>query len=131
MVRGANAPAIIKTIQEQLEHETKVLKGEAERKPIKASFLVEKSASKSDEDNDNKQHDADNTDAKKTENHIENGEHDNEAVRRLCMASVFFFLNFNRRKQIFIVNVFFSFSCSKPQVTMHNLHNQTRYDGQK
>jgi hypothetical protein len=34
IVRGANAPAIIRTIQEQLEHENKVLRGEAQRKPV-------------------------------------------------------------------------------------------------
>jgi hypothetical protein len=39
IVRGANAPAIIRTIQEQLEHENKVLKGEAQRKPVINKFL--------------------------------------------------------------------------------------------
>ena len=34
MVRGANAPVIIRTITEQLEYEHKVLKGEAQRKPV-------------------------------------------------------------------------------------------------
>lgn len=34
MVRGANAPEIIRTIQEQLAQENKVLKGEAQRKPV-------------------------------------------------------------------------------------------------
>ena len=34
IVRGANAPVIIKTITEQLAHEHKVMKGEAQRKPV-------------------------------------------------------------------------------------------------
>jgi hypothetical protein len=34
VIRGANAPAISKTITEQLEHENKVLRGEAQRRPI-------------------------------------------------------------------------------------------------
>ena len=34
VVRGANAPVIIRTITEQLEYEHKVLKGEAQRKPV-------------------------------------------------------------------------------------------------
>jgi thioredoxin domain-containing protein 3 len=33
-IRGANAPLILRTIQEQLNYENKVLKGEAERKPV-------------------------------------------------------------------------------------------------
>ena len=34
VVRGANAPVIIKTINEQLAQEHKVLKGEATRKTV-------------------------------------------------------------------------------------------------
>jgi hypothetical protein len=34
VIRGANAPVIVRTIQEQLEQENRVLKGEAQRKPI-------------------------------------------------------------------------------------------------
>jgi hypothetical protein len=34
VVRGANAPAIIRTINEQLEHENNVVKGLATRKPV-------------------------------------------------------------------------------------------------
>ena len=35
VIRGANAPVIIRTIQEQLEHEHKVLDGKAQRKPVR------------------------------------------------------------------------------------------------
>ena len=38
MVRGANAPVIVRTIHEQLAYEHKVLKGEAERKPVEIFF---------------------------------------------------------------------------------------------
>lgn len=34
VIRGANAPVIIRTIQEQLEHEHKVIEGKAQRKPV-------------------------------------------------------------------------------------------------
>lgn len=34
VVRGANAPEIMRTIQEQLAYENLVLKGEAQRKPV-------------------------------------------------------------------------------------------------
>ncbi len=34
VIRGANAPVIIRTIQEQLEHEHKVIDGKAQRKPV-------------------------------------------------------------------------------------------------
>ena len=34
VIRGANAPVIIRTIQEQLDHEHKVIEGKAQRKPV-------------------------------------------------------------------------------------------------
>jgi len=34
VIRGANAPVIVRTIQEQLEQENRVLKGEAQRKAV-------------------------------------------------------------------------------------------------
>jgi len=40
VIRGANAPLIMKSIQEQLAHEHKVLKGETQRKPIKDPHLA-------------------------------------------------------------------------------------------
>jgi hypothetical protein len=39
VVRGANAPLIIKTITDELEKENKVIKGEAERKPVSIFFI--------------------------------------------------------------------------------------------
>lgn len=44
VIRGANAPVIIKTITEQLAYEHKCLKGEAQRKPITDSYIVKKKA---------------------------------------------------------------------------------------
>ncbi len=38
VVRGANAPVIIKTINEQLAQEHKVLKGEAQRKAVNTLY---------------------------------------------------------------------------------------------
>ena len=40
VVRGANAPLIMKTIQEQLAYEHKVLKGEATRKPVNFVLII-------------------------------------------------------------------------------------------
>jgi hypothetical protein len=42
VVRGANAPVIIRTITEQLEQEHKVMKGEAQRKPVNIFFFYQK-----------------------------------------------------------------------------------------
>jgi hypothetical protein len=42
VVRGANAPVIIRTITEQLEQEHKVMKGEAQRKPVNIFFFNQK-----------------------------------------------------------------------------------------
>ena len=39
VVRGANAPLILRTITEQLAQEHKVLDGQAERKEVKSWFL--------------------------------------------------------------------------------------------
>lgn len=47
VVRGANAPVIIKTITEQLAYEHKCIKGEAQRKPITDDFILRH---KADED---------------------------------------------------------------------------------
>lgn len=44
VVRGANAPVITKTISEQLAHEHKVLKGEAQRKPIVDTYIIQQQA---------------------------------------------------------------------------------------
>jgi hypothetical protein len=41
VVRGANAPAIMRIINEQLDQEHKVLKGEAQRKPVNIFILNE------------------------------------------------------------------------------------------
>ncbi len=54
VVRGANAPVIIKTINEQLAQEHKVLKGEAQRKPIQDS-VISKQQAKFDEVKNQKQ----------------------------------------------------------------------------
>ena len=54
VVRGANAPVIVRTITEQLEYEHKVLKGEAQRKPITDPFIEKVKAKKSQEKADNK-----------------------------------------------------------------------------
>ena len=40
VIRGANAPVIIRTIQEQLEHEHKVIEGKAQRKPVKVKISI-------------------------------------------------------------------------------------------
>ena len=39
VVRGSNAPVIIRTITEQLDYEHKVVKGEAQRKPVNKTFF--------------------------------------------------------------------------------------------
>ena len=39
VVRCANAPVIIRTITEQLDYEHKVVKGEAQRKPVNKTFF--------------------------------------------------------------------------------------------
>lgn len=44
VIRGANAPVIIKTITEQLAYEHRCMKGEAQRKPITDSYIVKKRA---------------------------------------------------------------------------------------
>lgn len=54
MVRGANAPVIVRTITEQLEYEHKVLKGEAQRKPITDPQIEKIKAKKSQEKADEK-----------------------------------------------------------------------------
>jgi len=40
VVRGANAPLILRTITEQLAHEHKVLDGNAERKEVSTFFFT-------------------------------------------------------------------------------------------
>ena len=39
VVRGANSPKILRTITEQLQHEHKVLDGNAERKEVMINFV--------------------------------------------------------------------------------------------
>lgn len=38
VVRGANAPEIVRTIQDQIAQENKVLKGEAQRVPVRIFY---------------------------------------------------------------------------------------------
>lgn len=49
IVRGANAPVIIKTVTEQLAHEHKVISGEAQRKPIVDNFILQHQAKLAEE----------------------------------------------------------------------------------